>query len=85
MAQHRRRAQVIDLKRRHPDVLLVVEVGYKMRFFGDDAETAAKVRFLLSMHTAVSENRLQSPAHGSSKTDRCDKKRNRHLSTDALP
>jgi DNA mismatch repair protein MSH3 len=30
-------------QKKHPDVLLVVEVGYKMRFFGDDAETAASV------------------------------------------
>ncbi|KAJ0963811.1 hypothetical protein J5N97_028933 [Dioscorea zingiberensis] len=35
--------QVIDLKSKHPDVLLMVEVGYKYRFFGGDAEVAAKV------------------------------------------
>ncbi|WOL13336.1 hypothetical protein Cni_G22106 [Canna indica] len=35
--------QVIDLKSKHPDVLLMVEVGYKYRFFGEDAETAARV------------------------------------------
>ena len=34
--------QVIDLKSQHPDTLLVVEVGYKFRFFGDDARLAAK-------------------------------------------
>lgn len=34
--------QVIDIKRKHPDTLLVVEVGYKFRFFGEDARTAAK-------------------------------------------
>ena len=27
----------------HPDVLLMVEVGYRYRFFGEDAETAAKI------------------------------------------
>ncbi|XP_058084310.1 DNA mismatch repair protein MSH3 isoform X6 [Magnolia sinica] len=35
--------QVLDLKSRYPDVLLMVEVGYRYRFFGPDAETAAKV------------------------------------------
>ncbi|KAM0945139.1 putative DNA mismatch repair protein MutS/MSH [Dioscorea sansibarensis] len=35
--------QILDLKSKHPDVLLMVEVGYKYRFFGDDAEIAAKV------------------------------------------
>ncbi|XP_057995328.1 DNA mismatch repair protein MSH3 isoform X2 [Hevea brasiliensis] len=35
--------QVLDLKNRYPDVLLMVEVGYKYRFFGEDAGTAARV------------------------------------------
>ncbi|CAI5470625.1 unnamed protein product [Closterium sp. Yama58-4] len=35
--------QVVALKRRHPDVLLLVEVGYKYRFFGADADVAARV------------------------------------------
>ena len=34
--------QVLDIKRQHSDTLLVVEVGYKFRFFGEDARTAAK-------------------------------------------
>ena len=34
--------QVIDIKSKHPDTLLVVEVGYKFRFFGEDARIAAK-------------------------------------------
>ena len=34
--------QVIDIKTKYPDTLLVVEVGYKYRFFGEDARTAAK-------------------------------------------
>ena len=34
--------QFIDIKRSHMDTLLVVEVGYKFRFFGEDARTAAK-------------------------------------------
>ncbi|CAN0165220.1 unnamed protein product, partial [Phaeothamnion confervicola] len=35
--------QVVDLKRKHPDVLLLVECGYRFRFFGKDAEIAAQV------------------------------------------
>ncbi|XP_073315193.1 DNA mismatch repair protein MSH3 isoform X3 [Primulina huaijiensis] len=35
--------QVVELKRRYPDVLLMIEVGYKYRFFGEDAESAARV------------------------------------------
>ena len=34
--------QVLESKRRHPDLLLLFEVGYKYRFFGRDAEVAAK-------------------------------------------
>ncbi|XP_058765907.1 DNA mismatch repair protein MSH3-like isoform X2 [Vicia villosa] len=35
--------QVVELKAKYPDVLLMIEVGYKYRFFGQDAETAARV------------------------------------------
>lgn len=34
--------QVLDIKRKHPDTLLIIEVGYKFRFFGEDARVAAK-------------------------------------------
>ena len=34
--------QVIEIKRKHMDTVLVVEVGYKFRFFGEDARIAAK-------------------------------------------
>ncbi|GFP82204.1 DNA mismatch repair protein msh3 [Phtheirospermum japonicum] len=34
--------QVVELKNRYPDVLLMIEVGYKYRFFGSDAENAAR-------------------------------------------
>ncbi|KAI7741994.1 hypothetical protein M8C21_006842, partial [Ambrosia artemisiifolia] len=34
--------QVVELKSKHKDVLLMIEVGYKFRFFGQDAETAAR-------------------------------------------
>ncbi|CAG9463646.1 unnamed protein product [Pedinophyceae sp. YPF-701] len=35
--------QVVALKRDNPGTLLAVEVGYKFRFFGEDAEAAAQV------------------------------------------
>ena len=35
--------QVTALKAEHPDILLMVECGYKYRFFGEDAVTAAKL------------------------------------------
>jgi DNA mismatch repair protein MSH3 len=34
--------QFLDIKRRHLDTILIVEVGYKFRFFGEDARIAAK-------------------------------------------
>ena len=34
--------QVLDIKRSHSDTVLVVEVGYKFRFFGEDARVAAR-------------------------------------------
>eukprot|EP00752_Nemacystus_decipiens_P013477 g11936.t1 len=35
--------QVVDLKAKHPGILLLVECGYRYRFFGEDALAAAKV------------------------------------------
>lgn len=34
---------MVELKGKYPDVLLMIEVGYKYRFFGQDAENAARV------------------------------------------
>ncbi|KAI9796319.1 MAG: Mismatch repair protein msh3 [Piccolia ochrophora] len=34
--------QMLEIKRKHIDTLLVIEVGYKFRFFGEDARVAAK-------------------------------------------
>lgn len=36
-------AQVVGLKERYPDVLLLVEVGYRYRFFAEDAQVASHV------------------------------------------
>jgi DNA mismatch repair protein MSH3 len=35
--------QIVDIKRANMDTLLIIEVGYKFKFFGEDARTAAKV------------------------------------------
>lgn len=35
--------QIVDLKRKHPDALLLVETGYKYKLWGEDARVAAKV------------------------------------------
>jgi DNA mismatch repair protein MSH3 len=34
--------QFLDIKRKHMDTILIMEVGYKFRFFGEDARIAAK-------------------------------------------
>ncbi|KAI4254926.1 MAG: hypothetical protein LQ352_002823 [Teloschistes flavicans] len=34
--------QILEIKRNHMDTLLIIEVGYKFKFFGEDARTAAK-------------------------------------------
>ena len=34
--------QFLEIKRNHLDTVLIVEVGYKFKFFGEDARTAAK-------------------------------------------
>lgn len=34
--------QFLDIKRKHLDTVLIVEVGYKFRFFGEDARIAAR-------------------------------------------
>lgn len=45
----------MDLKEKYPDVLLMVEVGYRYRFFGGDAENAARV---LGIYAHVDHNFL---------------------------
>lgn len=34
--------QFLDIKRKHMDTVLIMEVGYKFRFLGEDARIAAK-------------------------------------------
>ncbi|KAL2920635.1 DNA mismatch repair protein MSH3 [Bienertia sinuspersici] len=47
--------QVVELKNKYPDVLLMIEVGYKYRFFGKDAEIAARV---LGIYAHIDHNFL---------------------------
>jgi DNA mismatch repair protein MSH3 len=35
--------QYLAIKQQHPDAILAIEVGYKYKFFGEDAMTAARV------------------------------------------
>jgi DNA mismatch repair protein MSH3 len=34
--------QMLEIKRKHMDAILIIEVGYKFKFFGEDARIAAK-------------------------------------------
>ncbi|RYH28906.1 hypothetical protein EON65_10465 [archaeon] len=34
--------QVLELRQKHPDCLLMIECGYRVRFFGEDATIASK-------------------------------------------
>lgn len=34
--------QILELKAEHPGVLLIIEVGYKLKFYGEDARIASK-------------------------------------------
>lgn len=45
--------QVLELRKEHPDALLMVECGYRLRFFDKDAINAAKV---LSIHAHKDHN-----------------------------
>ena len=47
--------QVVDVKEENPDLLLIVECGYKYRIFGEDAETAGQA---LKMGVFLSHNFL---------------------------
>ena len=35
--------QVVELKKENPELLLIIECGYKYRIFGEDAETAGQI------------------------------------------
>ncbi|KAG7452688.1 uncharacterized protein BT62DRAFT_958683 [Guyanagaster necrorhizus] len=42
--------QVLQLKRENPSTVLMIEVGYKYRFFGDDAKVASKELGMVSFN-----------------------------------
>ncbi|SNX86158.1 related to DNA mismatch repair protein [Melanopsichium pennsylvanicum] len=35
--------QILELKAMHPGVLLIIEVGYKLKFYGEDARVASRI------------------------------------------
>lgn len=45
--------QVVDIRKEYPNTILIVECGYRMRFFGEDAVVAAKV---LSIYAHMDHN-----------------------------
>ncbi|KAL1839529.1 hypothetical protein VTJ49DRAFT_1431 [Mycothermus thermophilus] len=55
--------QFLDIKRKHMDTVLVVEVGYKFRFFGEDARTAAKVLSIVCIPGKFRYDEHPSEAH----------------------
>lgn len=55
--------QVLDIKRKHMDTLLIVEVGYKFKFFGEDARTAAKELGIVCIPGKFRYDEHQSEAH----------------------
>lgn len=48
--------QVVDLKQKYPGVLLVIEVGYKFRFFGEDAKVKKETRWRVELDVGVHVN-----------------------------
>lgn len=55
--------QFLDIKRKHMDTLLIVEVGYKFKFFGEDARTAAKVLSIVCIPGKFRYDEHPSEAH----------------------
>lgn len=50
--------QVKELKDKHSDILLMVECGYRFRFFGQDAEKAAKILDISAHEDSVGSGNL---------------------------
>ena len=55
--------QVLEIKKKHMDTILVVEVGYKFRFFGDDARIAAKELSIVCIPGKLRYDEHPSEAH----------------------
>ncbi|KAF3930957.1 hypothetical protein ABW19_dt0210398 [Dactylella cylindrospora] len=55
--------QVVDIKQQHMDTILIVEVGYKYRFFGEDARVAASVLSIVCIPGRMKFTHDPSEAH----------------------
>lgn len=55
--------QYLDIKRKHLDTLLVVEVGYKFKFFGEDARLAARELSIVCIPGKMRYDEHPSEAH----------------------
>jgi len=55
--------QVVDIKTQYPDTILVVEVGYKYRFFGEDARIASKELSIMCIPGKMRFDEHPSEAH----------------------
>lgn len=55
--------QFLDIKRKHQDTLLIVEVGYKFKFFGEDARTAARELSIVCIPGKMRYDEHPSEAH----------------------
>ncbi|KAF4466637.1 DNA mismatch repair MSH3 [Fusarium albosuccineum] len=53
--------QFLDIKRKHMDTILIVEVGYKFRFFGEDARIAAKELSIVCIPGKMRYDERESP------------------------
>ncbi|ODA82959.1 hypothetical protein RJ55_01468 [Drechmeria coniospora] len=55
--------QFLDIKHKHMDTVLIVEVGYKFRFFGEDARIAAKELSIVCIPGKMRYDEHPSEAH----------------------
>ncbi|KAI9374348.1 muts domain V-domain-containing protein [Aspergillus egyptiacus] len=55
--------QIIEIKRKNMDTILLVEVGYKFRFFGEDARIAAKELSIVCIPGKLRYDEHPSEAH----------------------
>ncbi|KAF4335149.1 DNA mismatch repair MSH3 [Fusarium beomiforme] len=55
--------QFLDIKRKHMDTILIMEVGYKFRFFGEDARIAAKELSIVCIPGKMRYDEHPSEAH----------------------
>ncbi|KAL2809622.1 DNA mismatch repair protein msh3 [Aspergillus granulosus] len=55
--------QIIEIKQKHMDTILLVEVGYKFRFFGEDARVAAKELSIVCIPGKLRYDEHPSEAH----------------------